>query len=631
MPAAIFLCWLYSSKKWNRQISKSPFLYTAFSYIDERKRRKKNPVGQYGIGIWIIIPVLFYILISAIIIRDITVGDYELTPLWWLYIGIITLPLLIIILSIIIRYYTQEDNAFRYKSFPPKSGNRPIFELLHEKPNLDDISATHDYREVIKICEDEYNKLLLIRDDIRSEDDNKEIIRLILEVEQRLRRWQPLMNKSEIISLKGHRRRAYKNIKNVRKAMQQYRPVTDMPNVEDFNLSELKYFVLKHKDEQDYNVMFPIIEKYEQSHRRKIIVILSVLFTIVSSGTTLYFAPKSYAIISIVLFWIFPLFWLFYYLFKWLSTIFFENDSIEYKKIIVNNYIHRHISDKDIRNYNNYLYQLHQFYAIPTEVDWKDIIIKDNVLLIIVKKFENEYTYKYNGVISLYDDYKIVVLQDLKKVMLHLENGELCIDNMPDLIYSIDIIKKRYMADVQVIDRHNHSISQQVIRSRILNQRSPEYLNYLLERQIKGIGVIETWESVIHSNTSIYDNPKDRAYIFTLLSSRTDHHFIVVYENVNLDRASASILLTVSVKEYSDYITQLIKYMSGSVVNKRSRLHENRSIGVGHIIRHAYHGDFEKWRNQIEGISTKTRIYKQITYRKTTSTRKKKRRWKRWY
>lgn len=209
-------------------------------------------------------------------------------------------------------------------------------------------------------------------------------------------------------------------------------------------------------------------------------------------------------------------------------------------------------------------------------------------------------------------------------IYVYLQDEKVHIKNTDDFDTAIEIIISRYKKDRQLLQQYN-STNQDSIKSGI-QSRGTEYMKYLLNRQVNGLGVIKDKEMLMHAIAQNINY--EPAYVFTLLSKH-GNRYIVVYENMNTDAARASIICDVPIDEYSSYIPCIISYMGRErIANRRQTLHKTHEV-KGYSISHAQHGDFLQWKNKIEGVSKARRIY--TTYTRTTYKRKKYKRWRRWY
>lgn len=395
------------------------------------------------------------------------------------------------------------------------------------------------------------------------------------------------------------------------------------PTLEDYHLSEDLFNLLRIEKTGDIEEQYKHIKKFQKRILDKNSAKISFILTIIVIALIiciLYQNKISGSIIFATL--IFGSFIIFILISAIVDSI-YENKMSSDKESIVLHY-YSEIPQSDRVHYEQYNNAIITFYSTPIHISWFDIIFKDGEIDFIVKVFENQYTKKYAESKDIYDDYKKLVFLQLPKIYVCIEDGVLTIKNEEDFYNGIRIIIGRYEQDRRLVDTYQSS-DQTRIRNGIQNKRS-EYLEYLLDRQVKGLGVIKEKEKIIHNSSRDVIELED-AYIFTLLSKKSDN-YIVVFENVNDSRAS--IICDVPISDYARYIATIISFMAKErIVNRREDLHRNNNV-KGYAIRHAYHNDIYAWKRMVENLSKAKRIYVTYTRPSVTSKSGRRQRWRRW-
>ena len=394
------------------------------------------------------------------------------------------------------------------------------------------------------------------------------------------------------------------------------------PTLQQFHLSEEIYTILQMEKSGNIEEQYKLIKKYHKRILDKKSAEISFILTIIITSLlicVLYQNEISGSIILGTL--IFGSFVIFILISAIVDSI-YENKMSSDKASVVLQY-YSEIPKSDREHYEQYNDAIITFYSTPIQISWWDIIFKDGEIDFIVKVYENQYTKGYAESKDIYDDYKKLVFLQLPKIYVCIVDGVLTIHNEEDFYNGIRIIIGRYEQDRRLVDTYQSS-DQTRIRNGIQNMRS-EYLEYLLDRQVNGLGVIKEKEKIIHNSSRDVIELED-AYIFTLLSKKSDN-YIVVFENVNDSRAS--IICDVPISDYARYIATIISFMAKErIVNRREDLHRNNNI-KGYSIRHAYHNDIYAWKRMVENLSKAKRIY--VTYTKPSVIIKngRRRRWRR--
>lgn len=395
------------------------------------------------------------------------------------------------------------------------------------------------------------------------------------------------------------------------------------PTLQQFHLSEEIYTILQMEQSGNIEEQYKLIKKYHKRILDKKSAEVSFILTIIITSLlicVLYQNEISGSIIFGTL--IFGSFIIFILISAIVDSI-YENKMSSDKASVVFQY-YSEIPQSDREHYEQYNNAIITFYSSPIQISWWDIIFKDGEIDFIVKVYENQYTKGYAESKDIYDDYKKLVFLQLPKIYVCIVDGVLTIHNEEDFYNGIRIIIGRYEQDRRLVDTYQSS-DQTRIRNGIQNMRS-EYLEYLLDRQVNGLGVIKGKEKIIHNSSRDVIELED-AYIFTLLSKKSDN-YIVVFENVNDSRAS--IICDVPISDYARYIATIISFMAKErIVNRREDLHRNNNI-KGYSIRHAYHNDIYAWKRMVENLSKAKRIYVMYTRPSVTSKNGRKRRWRRW-
>lgn len=395
------------------------------------------------------------------------------------------------------------------------------------------------------------------------------------------------------------------------------------PTIQQFHLSEDIYTILRMEQSGNIEEQYELIKKYHKRILDKKSAEISFILTIIITTLlicVLYQNEISGSIILGTL--IFGSFVIFILISAIVDSI-YENKMSSDKASVVLQY-YSEIPKSDREHYEQYNDAIITFYSTPIQISWWDIIFKDGEIDFIVKVYENQYTKGYAESKDIYDDYKKLVFLQLPKIYVCIVDGVLTIHNEEDFYNGIRIIIGRYEQDRRLVDTYQSS-DQTRIRNVIQNKKS-EYLEYLLDRQVKGLGVIKEKEKIIHNSSRDVIELED-AYIFTLLSKKSGN-YIVVFENVNDSRAS--IICDVPISDYARYIATIISFMAKErIVNRREDLHRNNNV-KGYAIRHAYHNDIYAWKRMVENLSKAKRIYVTYTRPSVTSKSGRRQRWWRW-
>lgn len=401
------------------------------------------------------------------------------------------------------------------------------------------------------------------------------------------------------------------------------------PDISDYSLSEPIYQLIKLEHSDNLKDKYMLVYSYKEPKRKlRNRIIATILLTIISV-LILFMACRHFELsvfisICLLLLLIYPISIGVIIILELIDKPLIKNPADDIKQDVVRQFYYKNISSLDRKHYQQYEDAVIAFRMHPVPVKWSDIIFKDGEILFIINVFDDEYTFEYGDSIDIYDDYKNIVISLLPTIYVYLQDEKVHIKNTDDFNTALEIITSRYKKDRQLLHQYN-STNQESIRAGI-QSRGTEYMKYLLERQVKGLGVIKDKEMLMHATAQNIDY--EPAYVFTLLS-RHGNRYIVVYENMNTDAARASIICDVPIDEYSSYIPCIISYMGRErIANRRQTLHKTHEL-KGYSISHAQHGNFIQWKNKIEGVSTERRIY--TTYTRTVYKRKKYKRWRRWY
>lgn len=400
------------------------------------------------------------------------------------------------------------------------------------------------------------------------------------------------------------------------------------PQISDFSLSDEIYQLIKLEHSDNLTDKYMLIYAYKEPKRklrnRIITIILLAIIAALIFMACRHFELSIFSSICLLLILLYPIGIGIVIILGVIDKHLVENPTDEIKQNIVKQFYYKNITSLDRKHFWQYKDAIIAFRRQPVPIKWSDIIFKDGEILFIIKVFDGEYTFEYDDSIDIYDDYKNIVIALLPIIYVYLQDEKVHIKNTDDFDTAIEIIISRYKKDRQLLQQYN-STNQDSIKSGI-QSRGTEYMKYLLNRQVNGLGVIKDKEMLMHAIAQNINY--EPAYVFTLLSKH-GNRYIVVYENMNTDAARASIICDVPIDEYSSYIPCIISYMGRErIANRRQTLHKTHEV-KGYSISHAQHGDFLQWKNKIEGVSKARRIY--TTYTRTTYKRKKYKRWRRWY
>lgn len=397
------------------------------------------------------------------------------------------------------------------------------------------------------------------------------------------------------------------------------------PNIRRYGLSDDVYRLLQIEDTDNTEEKLNIIKRLRKQREAKIAMIVGTILTIILLCLLSYLLYKTdhYKWIFIVLVFFGWIIWtMMFGIVEAIISIIVDRDV----KIMIANFYNNGITKADRYNYKRYESDVLKFYRTPQKISWEDIIFKDDEVVFIVSVFGNQFIRTDIESHGIYEDYKSIVLSLLPIIYVYVEEDILVIHNEKDFYEGIEIIKQRYAQDTQLLSTYNSTFQERIIGG--IKNKSP-YLDYLLSRQVKGLGVIKDKERIEHNSSRgiVY---YATAYVFTLLSNKSNH-YIVVYENAE-DVSTTSIICDIPIENYSTCIATLISYMGRErVINRRETLRRTHPHQIkGYPIRTADHKDLYMWKRMVEQVSISARRYRTYTV-VTKKTYKKKRRWRTYY
>lgn len=216
------------------------------------------------------------------------------------------------------------------------------------------------------------------------------------------------------------------------------------------------------------------------------------------------------------------------------KNILFEKNINNIKQDTNNNYIELKNNIKDLENNIKVLYSNKKMNSKELDMNW-DNFIKN------YKKFDNHILKKLN-VLDEYDYKKLsgYVNNELELNKQKLKNFLLVNDNLPELVISTEITKKRCSSCIKIFGEelekeYNDNLLKDINKRQtfinklnlaMINLRNTFYLYYLQTNDIKYYDLIneihKCYNAIINNNLSINSNICSRDYLQTIKGEETE-------------------------------------------------------------------------------------------------------------
>lgn len=135
-------------------------------------------------------------------------------------------------------------------------------------------------------------------------------------------------------------------------------------------------------------------------------------------------------------------------------------------------------------------------------------------------------------------------------------------------------------------------ISEKYTKEELAKFKS-QYLNYLVDKQMREYKIVPCNEKVVHSNVS--EATPECCFLFTI-KANNPHRIILAVENLNTDRAT--MLFSFEKRYYEKALKGIYEFLCGNVFNKRNKLRRWKSYGMSgfqveyHAVNHRHTDEY---------------------------------------